>query len=221
MRANTGLGKTEMVIFGVSAELRLTLQGQVFCIGGAVIRYVAEYKHLGMVHHETSRWQADLPLRRVQGQQSLGGMDCNLASLQAGSDSALAFCMYDVCVRTVLTYGSAVWATRFHAVEPARWLIMTWRLATCNACVGGAACGQTLRSGLSMRNWAACPCTIFGGGKLFGSGIGFLSCQRAMSGVTSWLIACHVRAIGGGTGVARSPLCLPLVMLVALWSLTA
>ena len=57
MRANSGLGKTEMVIFGVSAQLRLTLQGQVFCIGGAVIRYVAEYKYLGIVHPESSHWQ--------------------------------------------------------------------------------------------------------------------------------------------------------------------
>ena len=79
-----------------------------------------------------------------------------------------------------------------------------------------------VRFGLSLQRWAACPCTIFSGGKLFGSGIGSLSCQRAMSGVTSWLIACHVRAIGVGTGVARSPpLCLPLFMLVTHWSLTA
>ena len=47
-------------------------------------------------------------------------MHCNLASVQAGRDVALAFRMHDVCVRTVLTYGSAVWATRFHVVEPAR-----------------------------------------------------------------------------------------------------
>ena len=51
MHADTGLGKTEMIIFGVSAPLRLSLQVQVFCIGGAVIRYVAEYKYLGIVHH--------------------------------------------------------------------------------------------------------------------------------------------------------------------------
>ena len=79
-----------------------------------------EFKYLGIVQHEVSHWQAALPLQRVKGRQSLGGMHCNLTSLQAGRDVALAFHMYDVCtdVCTILTYGSAVWATKFHAVEP-------------------------------------------------------------------------------------------------------
>ena len=38
-------------------------------------------------------------------------MPCNLASLQATRKVALAFRMHDVCVRTVQTYGSGVWAT--------------------------------------------------------------------------------------------------------------
>ena len=41
-----------------------------------------------------------------------------LASLDATRNIALAFRMYDVCVRTVQTYGSAVWATGSYSSDP-------------------------------------------------------------------------------------------------------
>ena len=43
-----------------------------------------------------------------------------LSSLQATKNVALAIRMYDVCVRPVATYASAVWAPKLCAVEPAR-----------------------------------------------------------------------------------------------------
>ena len=48
-------------------------------------------------------------------------MQSCLASLDATRNIALAFRMYDVCVRTctVQTYGSAVWATGSYSSGPA------------------------------------------------------------------------------------------------------
>ena len=47
MRANTGIGKTEMMLFGVSAARRAQLQAEVFRVGGQAIRFVSQYKYLG------------------------------------------------------------------------------------------------------------------------------------------------------------------------------
>ena len=46
-------------------------------------------------------------------------MQSCLASLSAGKNVALAFRMHDVCVRSVQTYGSGVWATGFLNSDPA------------------------------------------------------------------------------------------------------
>ena len=118
MRTNTGLGKTEMMLFGVSAARRAQLQSEVFRVGGQAIRFVSQYKYLGIHHHEQLYWRADLTPRHTRAQRSLGAMQSCLASLEAGKNIALAFRMYDVCVRTVQTYGSAVWATGFYSSDP-------------------------------------------------------------------------------------------------------
>ena len=54
MRVNTGIGKTEMMLFGVSAARRAQLQAEVFRVGGQAIRFVSSYKYLGIHHHMSS-----------------------------------------------------------------------------------------------------------------------------------------------------------------------
>ena len=120
MRANTGPGKTELVVYAASAVQRASLQAETFTVGGAVIMFVSQYRYLGVIYHETQYWKADLAVRRLRAQQATGGLHSCLASLDAGKDVGLAFRMHDVCVRTVETYASAVWATRYHAVGSAR-----------------------------------------------------------------------------------------------------
>lgn len=120
MRANTGLGKTEMMLFGVSDARRAQLQAQVFKVGGEAIRFVSQYKYLGILHHDTLHWRADLSVRHTRAQRSLGVMQSCLASLNTTRNVALAFRMHDVCVRTVQTYGSGVWATRFLDSDPGK-----------------------------------------------------------------------------------------------------
>ena len=118
MRANTRVGKTELMIFGASADRRAQLQAEVFRVGGQAIRFVSSYKYLGIHHHEQLFWRADLSVRHTRAQRSLGIMQSCLASLDATRNIALAFRMYDVCVRTVQTYGSAVWATGSYSSDP-------------------------------------------------------------------------------------------------------
>ena len=120
MRANTSVGKTELVIFGVSSARRSQLQLETFYVGGQAISHVPEYKYLGIMHHESRHWGADLELRHAKAQRSLGAMHGNLVALEATKSVALAFRMHDVCVRTVQTYGSGVWATSYNAVSPAQ-----------------------------------------------------------------------------------------------------
>ena len=118
MRANTGLGKTEMMLFGVSPARRLQLQEEEFRVGGDVIRFVMQYKYLGILHDGGVLWNADLGVRHASAQRSLGVMQSCLSSLSATKNIALAVRMYDVCVRTVQTYGSGVWATRYFTSDP-------------------------------------------------------------------------------------------------------
>ena len=46
--ANTGLGKTDMMLSGVSGARCALLQEEVFKVGGEAIRFVLQYKYLGI-----------------------------------------------------------------------------------------------------------------------------------------------------------------------------
>ena len=120
MQTNTAVGKTEMMLFGVSAAQRSSLQAEEFRVGGELIRFVMQYKYLGIIHHERLHWRADLTVRHSRAQRSVGVMHSCLASLEATTDVALAFRMHDVCVRPVQTYGSATWGTQYFSSDPGR-----------------------------------------------------------------------------------------------------
>lgn len=73
---------------------------------------------LGVQHSTGALWRADFAPRVGSSLRSIGAMQRGLASLQAAKNVALAVRMYDVCVRTVQTYGAAVWATQYHQCSP-------------------------------------------------------------------------------------------------------
>ena len=59
-----------------------------------------------------------MTVRHTRAQRSHGIMQSCLALLDATKNIALAFPMHDVCVRTVQTYGSAVWGTGSYTNDP-------------------------------------------------------------------------------------------------------
>ena len=83
MRANTGLGKTEVMLFGVSPARRLQLQEEEFRVGGDVIRFVMQYKYLGILHDGGVLWNADLGVRHASSEKWLF-THCNPCTTHGG-----------------------------------------------------------------------------------------------------------------------------------------
>ena len=52
-------------------------------VGGEAIRFVSQYKYLGILHHDTLHWRADFSVRHAKAQHALGVMQSCLASLSA------------------------------------------------------------------------------------------------------------------------------------------
>lgn len=122
MRVNLQLGKTEMMLFDVSDARRQALQQQhQFSVDGQVLRYVTQYRYLAIGCHVHERWLygIDFKLRasRVFVQTLMLCRD--LDHLSAARSVHLGLRMYDLRVRPSATYGSCVWATRFHSSDPA------------------------------------------------------------------------------------------------------
>ena len=103
-----------------SAAQRTQMKTEQFHVGGQLIDYVEQHKCLGVTLHEVTLWKADMAVRESRASRSTGLMQSCLASLQATKSICLAFRMHDVCVRTVETYGAAMWATSYCCSDPAR-----------------------------------------------------------------------------------------------------
>ena len=119
MQLNLKPGKTEMIIFAVSDCRRATLQQQhCFSLGGETVRYVAQYRYLGCQVHERWAFGADFKPRASHLLFKSLELRRELDHLDAARSVRLGLRLYDVKVRPSATYGSCVWATRFHMVGP-------------------------------------------------------------------------------------------------------
>ena len=119
MQVNLGPGKTEMMIFAVSAAGRADLkQRHCFRLAGQPVRYVEQYKSLGCYVHERCLFGADFKPRASRMLVSTMMMCRELDRLGAARSVRLGLRMYEVKVRPLATYGSCVSATRFHRAEP-------------------------------------------------------------------------------------------------------
>ena len=118
MRLNLGPGKTEMMIFAVSDSRRQDLKQQhTFILAGQPVRYVEQYKYLGCYVHERWLFGVDFKLRASRVLVQTIMMRRELDNLGAARSVRLGLRMYDVKVRPSATYGSCVWATRYHMVQ--------------------------------------------------------------------------------------------------------
>ena len=119
MRLNLKPGKTEMMVFAVSGPRRAALQQQhCFSLGGEVVRYVTQYRYLGCQVHERWLYGVDFSSRASHVLVKSLELRRELDSLDAARSVRLGLRLYDVKVRPAATYGSCVWATRFHMVSP-------------------------------------------------------------------------------------------------------
>ena len=119
MRLNMGPGKTAMMLFAVSASRRLQLkEQQSFVLSGQAVSYVEQYKYLGCQVHERWLFGADFKLRASRVLVQTMMLRRELDHLGAARSVRLGFRLYDVKVRPSAVYGSCVWATKFHAVDP-------------------------------------------------------------------------------------------------------
>ena len=117
MRLNLGPGKTEMLLFAVSAARRTELkQRHTFVLAGQPVRYVEQYKYLGCYVHERWLFGVDFKLRASRVLVQTIMMRRGLDHPGGARSVRLGLRMYDVKVRPSATYGSCVWAPRFHMV---------------------------------------------------------------------------------------------------------
>ena len=117
MQLNLKPGKTEMMVFGVSDSRRSALQQQhSFTLGGHAVRYVSQYRYLGCQVHERWLFGVDFKLRASHLLVKSLELRRELDHLDADRSVRLGLRLYDVKVRPSATYGSCVWATRFHMV---------------------------------------------------------------------------------------------------------
>ena len=120
MPVNMQPGKTEMMLFGVSDARSQALQQQhQSSVDGQVVRYVAQYRYLGCHVHERWLYGIDFKLSASQALVQTLMLRRDLDHLSAARSVHLGLRMYDVRVRPSATYGSCVWATQFHSVNPA------------------------------------------------------------------------------------------------------
>ena len=82
------------------------------------MRYVEQYKYLGCYVHERWLFGADFKLRASRVLVQTIMLRRELDNLGAARSIRVGLRLYDVKVRPSATYGSCVWATRFHMVEP-------------------------------------------------------------------------------------------------------
>ena len=124
MQLNLKPGKTEMMIFAVSTSRRSALQQQhSFTLGGEAVRYVAQYRYLGCQVHEQWLFGADFKPRASHLMFKALELRRELDHLDAARSVRLGLRLYDVKVRPSATYGSCVWATRFHMVGTASMVV--------------------------------------------------------------------------------------------------
>ena len=124
MQLNLKPGKTEMMIFAVSNSRRSALQQQhSFTLGGEAVRYVAQYRYLGCQVHERWLFSADFKPRASHLMFKSLELRRELDHLDAARSVRLGLRLYDVKVRPSATYGSCVWATRFHMVGTASMVV--------------------------------------------------------------------------------------------------
>lgn len=115
MQLNLKPGKTETMIFAVSDPRRSALQQQhSFTLGGEAVRYVAQHRYLGCQVYE--RWLFGADFKPRASHLMLKSLRRELHHLDAARSVRLRLRLYDVKVRPSATYGSCVWATRFHMV---------------------------------------------------------------------------------------------------------
>ena len=166
MLPNTSPGKTEMTIFGLEDFERGHSKLHDFYIGGKPIAIVEQYKYLGTLFHEKTGCAADLGIRRTKLQKATGFLRRSIVSLGAAKSVSLGFRLYDICVRPVATYASAVWGPDFSGVPPNNHVTgnaLEKHHLEFSLSVLGVICVLLYRFGLSIENWVGFPSTIFGG----------------------------------------------------------
>ena len=109
MQLNMELGKTEMMIYGVSASRRTGLKEQhAFMLAGQHVRYVGHYKCLGCNMHERWLYGANFKTRASRVLMRTLMMRRELDHLSAARSVRLGLRLYDVKVKRLATHGSCV-----------------------------------------------------------------------------------------------------------------